>query len=129
MPTADAVDLEEAQTLLRNIATTREVVRGLSLVGISAVTLAEIAGVTESAVRNWSSGQAQPKANAAIIIEDLRTAAWTLLGSLRDPERVGSWFMRRHPMIRERPIDVIASNPTQVIDLAFEEAGVLATTS
>jgi hypothetical protein len=124
MATADGLDTEEIRSLLSNISTTREIVRGLGHVGISALKLAELTGVTESAVRNWSSGQAQPKANAGIVIEDLRTAAWTLLGTL-DAERVASWFTRRHPDIRDRPIDRIVANPTQVIDLAFDEAQLL----
>ena len=115
---------EQLRTWLARDATTQERVHALLAIGIPAAHLADAVGggVTVSTLRNWSTGQAEPRPDTAIALDDLRTAAWLLLveGGM-ERERVGRWLLSRDPKTRERPIDRIATAPTDVFADAMGE--------
>jgi len=83
--------------------------------------IARAVGVTVSAVRNWSTGQAEPRTDAAITLDDLRATTKALLDGGMEPERVARWLISRDPKSRQRPLDAIASRPTEVLAAAFDE--------
>lgn len=109
----------------RSQATTAERVSGLIDLGIPPTDLARGLGVrSASTVRNWTTGGAEPRANTAIALDDLRLAAEILLDAGLPPKRVGVWLMSRNAqwLEGERPLDCIASTPMRVLSAAQETA-------
>jgi hypothetical protein len=85
----------------------------------------------ESTIRNWASGQAEPRRNIAIIIDDLRTAAKLLLDADKTPAETRQWLLSRNTSLilhsaqydPRRPIDLIPDHPTRVFREALAFAG------
>lgn len=123
--TLDRQDASQLAELLGNTATTEEVLRGLFVLGLSTSHVATATGASVSAVRNWLSDGVEPRADAAITLDDLRTVARILLDGGMEPARIGRWLTRRSTTTHARPLDEIASDPTSVIDSALRQAGLL----
>lgn len=120
MPRRRRATREELQEQLRQRSTTTERVRGLlDLLGPSLI--AHATGVSVSSVRNWSAGQGQPRPTAALALDDLRAVAKTLLDGEMEPNEVAAWLISRNPRTGERPIDLIAKRPTEVLGEATSE--------
>jgi hypothetical protein len=106
---------EELEELLGPMSTTRERVSGLvALMGASRI--AESAGVSESSVRNWLSGQAEPRSRTATTLDDLRSVSLMLLEGGLDVERIGMWLtsrdgdgLRPHIEIAKRPAEILTA--------------------
>jgi hypothetical protein len=113
----------ELDRLLHTTATTRERVRGLLAVGLHTSDIADAAGVSESAVRNWSSGQTEPRPHPEVILDDLRAAARVLIAGGIDPARAVRWLKSRNrePLHDQRPLDVLPVDPMRVLAAAHEE--------
>lgn len=110
------------ERLLATTATSSERVRGLLALGITTATLADITRCSESATRNWKSGQAEPRADAAMVIDDLRITALVLLRAGLEPERAANWLTSRDPdhFGAMRPIEMIRIDPMEVLAAAHE---------
>lgn len=112
---------EKLKRLLSKTATNPERVRGLLELGLAPAVLAMATSSSASTLRNWSTGSTQPRAEAAIVLDDLRLTARTLLDGL-EPERVALWFTSRDPDYFDgmRPIEMISHDPMTVLAAAHE---------
>jgi hypothetical protein len=106
---------------LKPTATTSERVRALLAIGLQPADLSRSTGLTVSAVRNWSMGQAEPRPDAAITLDDLRAVAKILLDGEMEPQRVAYWVRGWNPRIDGRPLDVVAEKPMEVRAAAHGE--------
>ncbi|MDQ3935273.1 MAG: hypothetical protein M3340_11670 [Actinomycetota bacterium] len=79
--------------------------------------------MSESAVRNWRTGQAKPRPDAEIVLDDLRAAAQILLDGAFEPERIGLWLKSRNREYFDdaRPIDILPKDPMRVLTAAHRE--------
>ncbi|MDA0179769.1 hypothetical protein OJ997_05650 [Solirubrobacter phytolaccae] len=112
---------QELQKMLSVEATTSDRVKGLLALGLPPDKLADAVGAKLSTLRNWSSGQAEPRADAAITLDDLRYVALLLLVDGEWPsDRVARWFTSRDFATGQRPLDQIAETPTDVIAAATD---------
>lgn len=103
-----------AERKLSASSTTAERVEALaSILGPRLV--ARATGVTSNAVRNWIEG-AEPRADAAMTIDDLRSLVGALLDGGFEPERVRSWLVSRNDewLDGQRPIEEISRIPLVV---------------
>jgi DNA-binding NarL/FixJ family response regulator len=107
--------------LLAPIATTPERIRGLLALGLSATHIALATKVSPSTVRNWTRGEAVPRAEAATVLDDLRTIARALLEGGLEPERAGAWLTSRDAPTGTRPLDNIAVRPADVFAAAAHQ--------
>lgn len=116
--------LSQSQLLafLAPTATTSERVRGLLGLGLHPADVGTaLGGTSTSTLRNWIAGETEPRADAAISLDDLRAAARALLEGGLEPERVVSWLISRDGRFGgQRPIDVLPTNPTRVLSSVFE---------
>lgn len=112
---------EELEELLKISATTSERVRGLLGAGLHASEIARTTRVTVSALRNWSTGQAEPRPDAAITLDDLRATAKILLDGHMEPGRIAHWLRGWNPKIDARPLEIIADTPMSVRAAAHGE--------
>jgi hypothetical protein len=92
------------------------------LILIHPAILADAVGVKVTSLRNWASEQSQPRSDAAIALDDLRTTAKVLLDGGVAPERVSAWLMSRDPSRWEgmRPVEAIHVDPMEVLMAAHE---------
>jgi transcriptional regulator with XRE-family HTH domain len=106
--------------MLASTATTSERVQALLAIGLRSADIARCSGVSQSALRNWSSGSAQPRPDAAIVLDDLRTVAKVLLDGGIATDRAVSWLTSRDPDRFHdcRPLDLIRSEPMSVLAAA-----------
>jgi transcriptional regulator with XRE-family HTH domain len=111
---------QDLRDRLGTAATTSERVRGLNEVGLPASQISRAIGVSPSTLRNWVAGQAEPRLDAAITLDDLRAVTTVLLDGGMEPERISKWLISRDARTRERPIDQIASRPTDVLTAAVD---------
>jgi hypothetical protein len=97
-------------------ATASERIRAL-LVLLPPAILADAIGVKASSLRNWASGQSQPRPGAAIALDDLRATAKVLLDGKIEPERAAAWRTSRDPDRWEgtRPVECIRLDPMDVL--------------
>jgi hypothetical protein len=126
----------QLKNMLDPTSSTSDRVRAL----IALLGAAELAAVTssdhgadtkESTIRNWASGQAEPRRNVAIVIDDLRTAAKLLLDADKTPAETRQWLLSRNTALilhgaqddPRRPIDLITDQPTRVFREALAFAG------
>jgi hypothetical protein len=122
---------KELSKLLAPTSTTSERTRGL-LVLLHPTILADAVGVKVTSLRNWSSGQSQPRSDAAIALDDLRATAQVLIDADVDANRAAAWLTSRDPStwegmrpvekIRIDPMDVLAAAHGVVLDLELETA-------
>lgn len=126
------LDRRELDHLLAPTATISERVKGLLGLGLPAAEIAKAVGVgSTSTLRNWATGDTEPRADAVIALDDLRVTATVLLDGGLEPERAVSWLLSRDPkhLENERPIDIVRTAPMKVLaaahDIAIED-GVLA---
>lgn len=114
------LSVEELQALLRPTATTQERVRGLLEVGLQTRHLASVTGVSDGAIRTWLAGAVEPRPNASIVLDDLRTTIKLLLDHGLEPERAALWITSRDPerFGDDRPIDVLPKRPSSVLAAA-----------
>lgn len=111
-------------------ATTKERVKGILAVGMTAGELAEITGTTESGVRHWAAGGTEPRPEAAMALDYVRAVLKALLDGGMEPERALRWLMSLDPehFGSERPFDVLQTAPMRVLTAALEiglDAGVV----
>lgn len=111
-----AIDL---QRLLAPTSTTDERVRGLLRVGVPASEIAKGASVSVSALRNWASGQAEPRTDPAIFLDDLRELVKVLLDGDVPTIRAVQWLTSRNEAFEHhRPIDLLRERPIEVLSAA-----------
>ena len=128
--------LVELKNMLDPVSSTSDRVRALiALVGAAelaaATSFGEGGDIKESTIRNWANGQAEPRRNAAITIDDLRMAAKLLLDAEKTPDETRKWLLSRNevfilhgaPEDPRRPIDLIRDQPTRVFREALAFAG------
>jgi hypothetical protein len=125
----------QLKDMLDHTSSTSDRVRALiALVGASELAAAtSVQGVEtkESTLRNWASGQAEPRRNVTIVIDDLRTAAKLLLDAGKTPAETRQWLLSRNTGLLlhsaqddpRRPIDLITDQPTRVFREALAHAG------
>lgn len=116
------LSVEDLRVLLAPTSTTPERLRGLLALGLTGAAVASAVGVSASALRNWTAGIAEPRADAAITLDDLRAAAKALLDGHVEPARVTSWLTSRTPRLRgnQRPLDLLATTPVEVLVAVHE---------
>jgi len=112
---------EQLDRWLSPTATTSERVQGLLAIGLSPADLSRAFGLTVSALRNWGTGQAEPRPDAAITLDDLRAVAKILLDGDLEPQRVAHWMRGWNPRIESRPLDSVATKPMEVRAAAHGE--------
>lgn len=107
-----------AERRLGSASTTAERVEALTEI-LDSTLVARATGVSSTAVRNWVEG-AEPRTDAAMTIDDLRSAVAVLLEGGFEPERVRSWMLSRNRdwLEDKRPIDEISRVPTVVLGAA-----------
>ena len=107
---------------LTAFSTSQDRTRGLLELGLRTADLAEITGVSVSAVRNWASGQAEPRKNPDIVLDDLRAAAQILLTGGLEPAQASRWLVSRDTQTfdNRRPIDLLPTQPMSVLAAAHE---------
>jgi hypothetical protein len=110
---------KDLSRLLLPTATASERTRGL-LVLIPPTILADTVGVKVTSLRNWASGQSQPRSDAAITLDDLRATAKVLLDGRVDAERASAWLTSRDPSRWEgmRPVEAVRVDPMDVLGAA-----------
>jgi len=116
---------DELIRLLAPTSTNAERVRALLRLQLTPRMLAHATGCHSlSTLRNWSTGQTQPREDAALALDDLRLVALTLLQGGLEPERVGRWFASRDPGRFDgmRPFERFAVAPMEVLAAAQGDA-------
>ena len=105
---------------LKPTSTVEERLHALRKSGIPSTLIAKVLGVSESSIRNWYSGYAKPKTEAYERLDDIRTTMQMLTeGGNLPPERATQWLnSREEEPPFDRPIDIIATNPDKVFELA-----------
>ena len=85
--------------------------------------VAKAAKVSSTAVRKWIDGT-EPRADAAMTIDDLRSVVVVLLEAGFEPARVRSWFLSRDRawLEGERPLDCLSRTPITVLSAANDAA-------
>jgi hypothetical protein len=85
--------------------------------------VAKAAKVSSTAVRKWIDGT-EPRADAAMTIDDLRSVVVVLLEAGFEPARVRSWFLSRNRawLEGERPLDRLSRTPISVLSAANDAA-------
>jgi DNA-binding NarL/FixJ family response regulator/DNA-binding transcriptional regulator YiaG len=119
--TSSATTLDMSTRLLAPTATTPERVEGLEALGLAAEQIAIATGVSPSTVRNWRRGVGDPRPGAAAALDDLRMVAKVLLEGGLAPDRISLWLASRDVRTRQRPLDQIGLEPTQVLAAALAE--------
>lgn len=112
--------LRSPERQLSASSTTAERVQ--ALVGIlDASLVARVAGVTPAAVRNWMDG-AEPRTDAAMTIDDLRSVVAILIDGGFEPNRVRSWLLSRNQdwLQGARPLDEVSRVPAVVLGAASD---------
>jgi len=99
---------------LRPIATTSERVHGLLTIGLHASEIAAATGVSVSGLRNWGTGQAEPRPDAAISLDDLRATAKILLDGGMEQRRVAHWLRGWNPNLEARPLELVSERAMDV---------------
>ena len=107
---------------LRPTSTASERVKGLVEV-LDIPLVAKAAKVSSTAVRKWIDGT-EPRADAAMTIDDLRSVVVVLLEAGFEPARVRSWFLSRDRewLEDERPLDCLSRIPITVLSAANDAA-------
>lgn len=120
-----AMAVTATERKLGSFSTNAERVEALVSI-LDATLVARAAGVTPTAVRNWIDG-AEPRTDAAMTIDDLRSLVATLLGGGFESERVRSWLLSRNEdwLGGGRPIDEISRVPSVVFAAANDALAVL----
>jgi hypothetical protein len=92
----------------------------LLVIGLRSADIARCSGVSQSALRNWSAGSAQPRPAAAVVLDDLRTIAKVLLDGGIATDRAVIWLTSRDPDRFHdcRPLDLIRTEPMSVLAAA-----------
>lgn len=105
--------------LLATTATIAERTRGLLML-LPPTIVADAVGVRASSLRNWVSGQSQPRSEAAILLDDLRATAKVLLDGGIEPGRATAWLTSRNPENWDgmRPVEAIRMDPMDVLAAA-----------
>ena len=105
--------------LLVPTATAAERTQGLLMLLPPAI-IADAVGVKVSSLRNWVSGQSQPRSGSAILLDDLRATAKILLDGGVDPGRARAWLTSRDPKAWDgmRPVEAIRLDPMDVLAAA-----------
>jgi hypothetical protein len=87
--------------------------------------VAKATDVSPTAVRKWIEGT-EPRADAAMTIDDLRATVVVLLEAGFEPVRIRSWLLSRDPYLLDskRPVDCLASKPMSVLSAANNAATV-----
>lgn len=108
----------EAEKKLGSFSTTAERVQALTEI-LDGALVARAANVTPTAVRNWMEG-AEPRTDAAMTLDDLRSVVAALVDGGFEPERVRSWLLSRNSdwLETKRPIEEIARIPAVVLAAA-----------
>lgn len=109
-----------AEQKLGSFSTTAERVEVLAAI-LDAPLVARAAGVSPKAVRNWADG-AEPRTDAAMTIDDLRSVVAALIEGGFEPRRVKSWLLSRNSdwLGGKRPIDEISRVPAVVLGAAHD---------
>ena len=114
---AAAVHLGAASTTSERITT---------LVAIFDTSLVcKAASVSSTTIRNWIDGT-EPRPDAAIAIDDLRSLALLLLEGGFEPPRIRSWLLSRDFdwLDGDRPLDQISLRPGTVLSAAQDAVNV-----
>lgn len=87
--------------------------------------VARAADVSPTAVRNWTEG-AEPRTDAAMTIDDLRSVVFLLVEGGFESERIRSWLLSRNRdwLESKRPIDEISRVPSVVLAAAHDAIAV-----
>jgi hypothetical protein len=109
---------------LGSFSTTAERVDALTEI-LDGPLVARAASVTSTAVRNWMEG-AEPRTDAAMTLDDLRSVVAVLLDGDFEPERIKSWLLSRNDdwLEAKRPIDEISRTPGLVLAAAHDAVAV-----
>jgi hypothetical protein len=99
-----------------------EHVQGLLDIGLSTEDIARVAQTSPRAVRNWRSGQSQPRNLMSAAVDDLRAITLVLLHEGLKPQQAAQWLRSRRLETGQRPIDEIAFMPIEVIRAASVDA-------
>ena len=112
--------VKSPERMLGTSSTTAERVQALVSV-LDAALVARVAGVTSAAVRNWMDG-AEPRIDAAMTIDDLRSVVAILLDGGFERNRVRSWLLSRNDdwLQGARPLDEISRVPAVVLGAASD---------
>jgi hypothetical protein len=126
----------QLKNMLDPTSSTSDRVRALiALVGAAELAAATSSGpggdTKESTIRNWANGQAEPRRNTAITIDDLRTAAKLLIDADKTQDETRKWLLSRNTALilhraqddPLRPVDLIRDQPTRVFREALAFAG------
>jgi hypothetical protein len=83
------------------------------------------ADVSSTTVRNWIDGT-EPRPDAAITIDDLRSLALLLLEGGFEPPRIRSWLLSRDFawLQGERPLEQVSKRPATVLSAAQDAVNV-----
>lgn len=113
------MEQSELEELLGPTATAAERVRGLLAIGLTPAVIGIATRSSASTIRNWSIGATQPRSDAMIALDDLRTVAKALL-ELVGPERAALWLTSRDPARFGglRPVEMIPLDPMEVLAAA-----------
>ncbi len=108
--------------MLGSASTTSERVQALAAI-LDMSLVARAAEVSPTAVKNWLDG-AEPRADGAMAIDDLRSVVFVLLEGGFEPRRIRSWILSRdfEWLEGKRPLDVIVHQPMSVLSAAENAA-------
>src|SRR6185295_7222187 len=109
-----------AVNYLGDASTTRERVACLVKV-LDKNLVARAAKVSATAVHNWEKGT-EPRTDAAMSIDDLRSIVAILLEGGFEPSRVRSWLISRNAewLNERRPVDEVSRRPAMVLSAAHD---------
>jgi hypothetical protein len=114
---------EIAKKKLGPTSTLSEQVEGLVDVLDDVALVAKAVRVSSTAVRKWIDGT-EPRAEAAMAIDDLRSVVVVLLEAGFEPARVRSWFLSRDRdwLEGESPLGCLSRTPITVLSAANDAA-------
>lgn len=121
-PKTFAKDLRRA---LGPTSTTAQRVSALKSIGFTLVVLAKTLRITPQTLREWESGQVQPREAAAANLDNVRFAALVLLEHGTAPEEIQPWFVSRRGVVDgfdPSPAALIADDPERVLAAAQAHA-------
>lgn len=119
------INMETVERGLPSTALTFERTNALLEIGLPPIVIATATGVSASGLRNWKLGTAEPRPVAALRLDSLRFAAFSLLERGMEPHRVQYWLRSINTDTEPpcyRPTELIAADEPEKVFALIEKS-------